>query len=148
MTAHITDKSGYNLFRHWLNRACGSDFAKRQAVKDSAHAWLSFALDASTLIVNPPKQGDLKIDAFKPSSTSGAFDFDIAVEDIAIGEDTTAANLAEIFGVEGATTPNGEYSSSGVEMSFGTPTNGKVRCTAKPKDASAKSFFMKVRMTP
>ncbi len=148
LTAHITDKNGYSIFRHWLNRACGSDFSMRQAVKDSAHAWLSFALDADALIVTLPKQGDVKIDTFKPSATSGAFDFDISVENIAIGEGATAANLAEIFGIEGATTPNGDYSSSDVEISFETPADGKVKCTARPKDASAKSFFMKVRMTP
>ena len=145
---HITNGVEYTAFRTWVENVCGTDITKRQRVKDSAYGWLSFALDADALIVSPPKQGDLKIDEFKPSATSGAFDFDISVENIPVGEGATAANLAEIFGIEGATTPNGAYSSSGVELSFGTPADGKVKCTARPKDTSQKSFFMKVRMTP
>lgn len=148
LTAHITDKNDYHVFRSWVNRFCGSDFSKRQAVKDSIHAWLSFALDVDALIVNAPKQGDLNIDKFKPSATSGAFDFEISIENISIGEGATAANLAEIFGIEGSNTPNGAYSSDAVELSFGKPSEGKVRCTARPKGTTKTSFFMKVRMTP
>ena len=148
LATHITGKNAYMAYREWMNHVCGFNFEKRQAVKDSAHAWLSFALDVNALIVIPPKQGDLKIDKFKPSETNGAFDFEILVEDIAIGEGASAANLAEIFGIEGSSTLNGDYSSDAVELSFGTPTNGKVKCTARPKDATKPSFFMKVRMTP
>lgn len=148
LATHITGKNAYKAYREWMNRVCGFNFEKRQAVKDSAHAWLSFALDVNTLIAIPPKHGDLKIDTFKPSATSGAFDFEVSIKDIAVGDGATAANLAEIFGIEGSSTLNGDYSSDAVELSFGTPTNGKVKCTARPKDATKPSFFMKVRMTP
>ena len=148
LAAKITSGSAYNAYRAWAERVCGTDFMKRQAVKDSAHAWLSFALDANAPIINAPKQGDLTIDTFKPSATSGSFDFEISVKDIAIGDEATAANLAEIFGIEGAETPSGAYSSSNVEVVFGTPQNGSVRCTAKPKDTTKTSFFMRVKMNP
>ena len=148
LTRHITNGYEYTAFRNWMENFCGFDFTKRQRVKDSIHAWLSFALDADTLIVNAPKLGDLKIEEFKPNATSGAFDFEVSVENIFIGEGATAANLAEIFGIEGSTTPNGDYSSNDVELSFGTPENGRVKCAAKPKDATNPSFFMKVRMNP
>ena len=148
LAAHITGKNAYKAYRGWMNRVCGRNFAKRQAVKDSIHAWLSFALDSNALIANAPKQGDLTIDTFKPSATSGSFDFEISVKDIDIGDGATAANLAEIFGIEGSPTPNGDYSSSGIDLTFGTPNDGKVKCTARPKDSTNPSFFMKVRMNP
>lgn len=146
---HITDGGKYKAFHQWADRACGSDFVKRQGLKESSNAWLSFALDSDTLIVNTPKQGDLTIDDFKSSETSSdAFDFELSVEGIAIGDGATADNLAEVFGVEGATTLNGEFSADNVELSFETPIEGKVKCTARPKDATATSFFMKANMNP
>lgn len=145
---HITNGIEYKAFRTWVENVFGTDFTQRQMIKDSAHAWLSFALDSNALITNVPKQGDLKIDTFKPSATSGAFDFEISVKDIAVGEEATAANLAEIFGIEGAETPNGAYSSSDVEVVFGTPQNGRVKCTAKPKGTAKTSFFMRAKMNP
>ena len=148
LATHIVNGSAYNAYRAWAERVRGSDFAKRQAMKDSAHAWLSFALDSNALITNAPKQGDVKIDTFKPSATIGAFDFEISVKDIAVGDGATATNLAEIFGIEGSSTPNGDYSSSGIDLTFGTPNNGKVRCTARAKDATKTSFFMRVKMKP
>lgn len=148
LATHIANGSAYNAYRAWAERVRGSDFAKRQAVKDSAHAWLTFALDSNALITNAPKQGDVKIDTFKSSATIGAFDFEVSVKDIAVGDGATATNLAEIFGIEGSSTPDGDYSSSGIDLTFGTPNNGKVKCTARPKDATEPSFFMRVKMNP
>lgn len=145
---HITSKEEYNAYRAWAGRICGSDFAKRQGVKDSAHSWLSFALDANALIVNAPKQGDLSVSGFQPSATSGAFDLDISVDGISVGEGATEGNLAEIFCVEGAETPNGVFSSNDIDLTFGAPESGNVRCTARPKNATRDSFFMRVRMNP
>lgn len=145
---HITNGVEYTAFRTWVENVFGTDFTQRQMIKDSAYAWLSFALDTDALIVGAPKQGDLKIDMFKPSTTRGAFDFEISVENISIGEGATAANLAEVFGIEGSSTPNGAYSSNAVELTFRTPENGKVKCTVKAKDATTTSFFMRVKMNP
>ena len=72
----------------------------------------------------------------------------ISVTDVSVGEGATASNLADVFSVEGATAPNGEYSSDDVSASFSVTSNGKVRCVAAPKDSSATSFFMKVKMNP
>ena len=148
LSRHITDGTKYKAYRQWANRVCGSDFTKRQAVKDSAHAWLSFALDTDALLMSVPTQGDLTIVGFKPSATSGTFDFEISVEDIDVGGGAAAINLAEIFSIEGAEAPEGPYSPDAVTVSFGTPASGKVRCAAGPKDASAQSFFMRVKMAP
>jgi len=148
ITSRIINGSDYNSYRTWVDRVCGTDFSKRESVENSDHAWLSFALDANVLIADTPKQGDLRIDGFKASATSGAFDFEISIEGITVGEEATATNLAEIFGIEGAEMPNGDYTSNDVELTFGTPANGKVKCTARPKDATKTSFFMKVKMNP
>ena len=146
----INTNDKYNAFRSWANSVCGtSDMAKRQSVMDSSLAWLSFALDMDSLLTKAPVQGDMSIDRFVPNAEQvKTFDLDISLTDISVGDGATAANLATVFSVEGATTPNGEYSADNVSASFSAMSNGKVRCIAAPKDSYATSFFMRVRMNP
>lgn len=146
----ITTEAQYNNFRSWANGVIGtSNMAQRQTVKDSSFAWLSYALDADSLITKAPVQGELSIGRFTPNADeTKAFDLDVAIDGISIGANATAANLAEVFNVEGSTSPNGTYSSNDVEVSFGTPSEGKVKCTARPKDTTKTSFFMRVKMNP
>ena len=55
--------------------------------------------------------------------------------------------LAKVFGIEGATTLDGAaFSSDNVCIEFGKPEDGKVKIKAAPKDSSAKSFFMRVKV--
>lgn len=150
LKSNVNTTEKYNAFRLWANGICGtSDMKKRQSVMDSSLAWFSYAINADKLITTAPKQGDLRIDDFKSNETSSdAFDFELSVEGIPIGDGATASNLAKVFCVEGATTANGEFSADSVELSFGTPVDGKVTCTARPKDTTATSFFMKANMNP
>ena len=146
----LDNESKYNAFRSWANGVCGtSDMAKRQAVVDSPLGWFSYVIDADSLLTKVPVQGDMSIDRFAPNAEQvKTFDLDISIADISVGDGATSANLAEVFSVEGATAPNGEYSSDSVSASFSAMSSGKVRCVAAPKDSSATSFFMRVRMNP
>ncbi len=146
----ITTEEQYTNFRTWANGVVGtSDMAQRQMVKDSSFAWLSYALDADSLITNAPVQGELNIERFAPNTDEvKAFDLDVAIDGIIVGVNATAANLSEVFTIEGSTSPNGTYSSDAVEVIFGTPNNGKVQCTARATDATKTSFFMRVKMNP
>ena len=146
----LDNESKYNAFRVWANGVCGtSDMTKRQAVMDSSLGWFSYVIDADSLLTKAPVQGDMSIDRFVPNAEQvKTFDLDISIADISVGDGATATNLAEVFSIEGATAPNGEYSSDSVVSSFSVMSNGKVRCVAAPKDSSATSFFMRVRMNP
>lgn len=146
----ITTEEQYNNFRSWANGVVGtSDMAQRQTVKDSSFAWLSYALDMDSLMTKAPVRGEVSIGRFSPNADEAkAFDLDIAIDGITVGASATAANLAEVFTVEGSITPNGTYSSDDVDVSFGTPSNGKVKCTARAKDTTKTSFFMRVKMNP
>ena len=150
LKSSITTEAQYNNFRSWANGVVGtSDMAQRQTVKDSSFSWLSYALDADLLITKAPVQGEVNIGRFVPNTDEEkAFDLDVAIDGITVGASATAANLAEVFTVEGSTSPDGTFSSDDVEVSFGTPSNGKVKCTARPKDATTPSFFMRVKMNP
>lgn len=119
-----------------------------QEIKEAPQAWLSYALDSDTLIAEPPKQEDVKIDEFEPEpSAAGDFNLSIAVDNVTIGENAKTENLAKVFGIEGATSLDGSgFSSDNVGIEFGTPENGKVKLKAMPKDKSAKSFFMRVKV--
>lgn len=150
LKSNVNTAEKYSAFRAWADGVCGtSDMTKRQSVMDSSLAWLSFAVDAGNLIATAPQQGELKIDDFKTNEIgNNTFDFEISVENLVIGEGATADNLTEVFSIEGSTTIDGEFSPDNVELSFGTPENGKVKCTAIPKDPTSKSFFMRAKMNP
>jgi len=82
-------------------------------------------------------------------ATDGKFDFTVGVKDIEVGSEAAAENLKKVFGLEGGSSLQG-LSSDNVDITFGTPENGKVKCTAGPNadNADAKTFFMKVRLAP
>ena len=143
---YVFDGEKYNAYRAWADKVCGSDYAKRQAVKDSAFAWLSFALDTEALIAEAPKQGDLCIDGFEPTVTDGTFELTCSLSGITIGENATAANLAEVFAVEGATELNEEsFSSEGLTVNLQRTTDGKAKATVAPAGLPS-SFFMRVKV--
>ena len=143
LKTHIIDATTYNEYRAWANNKIGD----ADAVKSAANAWLSFALKTDALIENAPSDGDLKVEKFEPSAESGKYEFTISVKDIEVGSDAAEAQLKEVFGLEGATTlDDSAFSADNVGISFGTPENGNVKFTAEPKDKTATSFFMKVKM--
>jgi len=65
------------------------------------------------------------------------------------GSTVAAENLKKVFGLEGGSSLQG-LSSDNVDITFGTPENGKVKFPAGPsaENADAKTFFMKVRLAP
>ena len=146
----ITEPAEYNAYRQWaetVKAPGGSTAAGAQAVKDSPNAWLSYALDAETLIQTPPADGDVKVEKFEQTATAGSFDFTVGVENIPVGDDATPSNLAKVFGIEGGSTLSPQdMSSDKVDITFGTPENGKVKFTAGPKDKTQPTFFMKVKV--
>ena len=141
LAANIVGKANYDAYRAWVLRH-GLD---RQAVKDAPKAWLSYALDVSSLITKKFRKNDLSIVSFGPHA-SGRFSFEVGVDGVDIGDAATAANLAKVFGVEGAASLNGEFSPDNVDFSFGTPNDGKITVIAGPKADMAESFFMRMTM--
>jgi len=148
LATKLTDGAKYSAYRAWVDRVAGDDFAKRQAIKDAANAWLSYALDLTAVLEKIPVEGDLKIDALETTATAGAYELTVSLKDVAVGTGATAANLAEVFGVEGAAAVDGAFSVENVAFTFGTPVAGKVKVIAGPKDPTAAQFFLKVKMAP
>lgn len=145
LVENIKDAAEYNAYREWAAKL--PDVTPQQ-VKASPQAWLSYALDADTLIAEAPQSEDVKIDEFKAeTSTPGEFNLSVSVENVTIGENAKTENLAKVFGIEGATSLDGNgFSSENVGIEFGKPVDGKVKLKATPKDKSVKSFFMRVKV--
>ncbi|MBR3822977.1 MAG: leucine-rich repeat protein [Kiritimatiellae bacterium] len=144
LVANITDAAEYAAYRAW---ALGLEVVTAQEVKDSAYAWLSYALDTDALIAAAPKEGDLTIGGFTQGSSAGVFDLSVSISGITVGDNATAANLKKVFGVEGAgSLDESEFKEANVDIEFGKPEGGKVKIKATPKDPTAKQFFMRVRM--
>ena len=150
LATHITGGDDYNAYRAWsqtVKKADGSASAGQQAVKDSANAWLSFALHTDKLIETAPTNGQMRIDTFAPATDTGNFDMTVSIEGIEIGSAATENHLKQVFGIEGSSALEpSSFSSENVSLEFGTPTGGKVKCTAVPVDKTAGSFFMKMKM--
>ena len=115
-------------------------------VRDAPNAWLSYALDAPGLMAKatPIASEDVAIESIEPSGiTLGAFDL---VVDIAGAEIGTAANLAEVFGVEGATElDEAAFSSDGLSVTLQRTTDGKAKATVVP-DGAPPAFFLRVKV--
>ena len=147
---NITSGAQYNAYRTWaltVKNVAGTAAAGQQTVKDSPTAWLSYVLNTEKLIATAPAQGDVKVDDFCSASEPHKFDLTVSIKNISVGNEATASNLSKVFSVEGATSLAGDtFSSDNVTVTFDTPANGKVRLKATPKNTSAQSFFMKVKM--
>ena len=138
---NITDATVYGQYREWAMKIGA------ETVKGAANSWISFAVDSAALLEKVPVDSDLKIEEFEPASAEGVFDFTVSVKDVTIGSGATDANLKKVFGL-GGTTQLGteEFDPDKVALEFGTPVNGKLKFTASPKDKTAKSFFMKMKV--
>ena len=141
LQANITDATVYGQYREWAMKIGA------ESVKGAANSWISFAVDSAALLEKVPVDGDLKIEEFKPAAAEGAFDFTVSVKDVAVGSGATDANLKKVFGLAGTTQlGTEEFDPDKVALEFGTPVNGKLKFTASPKDKTAKSFFMKMKV--
>ena len=153
---HIKNARDYANYRAWAQEVSKtfvartmSDEMKMEAIKESPHAWLSYALDAGRLLETPPTESDVKIAGFSNSDIPGVFNMTVSVEGISIGDNATPENLAEIFGVEGSATLNEDgFSSDNVQMMLLPASEGKVQILAMPLQAINRSFFFRVKMTP
>ena len=149
LSDEIRNVSDYKKFRDWastVRNVNGSGFAGLQAVKSSPHAWLSFALGMESLLTKEPADGDIKIDNFEPALTFGKYDFEVSIEDVAVGSGATEENIKKVLGIEGTTKLGDDFDASNVSVSLAEPKDGKIKFTAGPTDTTATSFFMKVKM--
>ena len=141
LAIHIADVMVYGAYREWAVKIGAAE------VKASPFAWVSFAMDSAALLTKMPTDDDLKIEEFKPSATSGAFDFTVSVKDVVIGDKASVDNLKKLFGLEGAESLDfAVFSPENVALDFKDPKDGKLKFMAAPAVDNAKSFFMKVKM--
>ena len=148
LAANITDAATYAAYRTW---ALGLEVVTPQQVKDSAYAWLSYALDTDALIAAAPKEGDIVIDTFEGAATDGAFEFTVKIDGIAVGDNALEANIRKVFDIEGAeklASDGAGFSSDNVEVNAAAPENGNVKFTVTPKGGGEKpnSFFFRIKM--
>ncbi len=142
LKAKLDAAPAYRQFRNWVD----ANGITHQAAKDSPNAWLSYALDAPGLMAKatPIVSADVSIDAIMPSDdVSGAFDLLVGIANVEIG---TAANLAEVFGIEGATElDEAAFSSDGLSVTLRRTDGGKAKATVMP-DGVPPTFFLRVKV--
>lgn len=143
--ANITDAKSYAAYETWATKVQSAGVPLK-AVKASPCSWQSFALAAPELMQGEITDEDLKVEEFKPSSESGKFDFTVSVKDVTVGSEAVEENLKQVIGLEGAESLGEVFKSENVAIKFGQPEDGKLKFTAEPKNAEAKSFFMKMKV--
>ena len=117
----------------------------------STCAWLSFALGSDALVRDDISGDDIKVVLLEPSSEGdGGVVLAVEIDGVSVGsanlpEEMLLANLAEVFGIEGADTPDTDlFESDDIEVRVGTPQDGKAILEAVTPDAD--SFFFRVRL--
>ena len=141
LETYITTATDYHAYRGWVD-AKGLD---HRTVKDSPHAWLSYALDADGLIEKQFKSEDLTIVSFRPLG-NGSYALVTELKGVEIGADATAENLSRVFSVEGASALKAEsFTSESVNATFGVTADGKLSVVVTPKLAT-RALFLRVCM--
>ena len=173
LAENLTTAAKYTAYRAWVDGVAGTDLsdaavvAKRQAIKDATHAWLAYALDLcyDSTVALAPKQGDLVVATFvngvvaggtatlpsggAATSAGDAWTLTVALDGVSVGANATAANLAEAFQIEGAMSlDDAAFSSSSVTATFSPTSDGKVSIMIRPADATAQTFFVRVKLMP
>ena len=157
LIANVTNVMQYAAYRAWaLSITNGTVTA--QMVKDSAQAWLSYALGADALIGKEITSNDVHI-VFFDVEGGGAirslcpigFTLEVAIDGVNIGgglvaEEMLNENLKKVLCVEGATELNeSAFSSEGLSFTFQRTTDGKAKATVTPV-SSPPSFFLRVKV--
>lgn len=162
LVANVVDGTNYNAFREWAARVKGANGAEEvgaQAVKESAKAWLSYALGSDRLIAKEITSNDVHIVRFAVDdgaatrgSRSPVFAFEVAIDGVNIGGGSVTdavlkENLKKVLGIEGASSlmPSA-FSSDNITITFDTPVDGKAKFTASPPSYVGDSFFMRVKV--
>ena len=138
--AYITTEAEYNTYRGWVE----ANGLNPQTVKDSPHAWLSYALDAGELIERVFKGSDISIVSFKPTG-DGVYALTVEVAGIVIGTGAKADNLSRIFSVVGTTSLDEAFEAGVVTATLGVTADGKLSIVAVPR-AADRSLFLRVQM--
>ncbi len=141
----ITTAVEYEKFQAWVKKVAGDDVMARKAVKDSGLAWFAYALDLNKL---PEKAPTNVVIETIGTSAEGAWDLEVKVGDVKVGDGASAADLGTIFTVEGAAELKEEsFSSDNVSATLSAAENGKVKVQIMPVKG-AQQFFIRVKMTP
>lgn len=156
LSENIGDATSYRAYYDWASGITNATATSAWAIKQSSHAWLSFALGADALIARDITSNDVHIVSFEPSADTGRppcpFVFEVAIDGVNIGGGAVAAemlkaNLKKVFEVEGASTlEEGTFSSDNIEIIFDAPANGKARFTVTPPANAGNAFFMRVNV--
>ena len=155
LAANITNAAVYSAYLDWITTVKGSDgttAAGEKAVWASPYSWLSFALGSDTLMTNSLTSADVTITSFAPAGDDGAFALEVEIAPLAIGSGVAdqavlLSNLAQIIGIEGATSlATDNFSSDGIGVTFSSPDNGRIRLLATPPADAGDSFFMRVKV--
>lgn len=158
LVEHVADADAYSAYRAWaqaVKLTGGAALAGAAAVRESPHAWLSFALGSDTFLPGDFGSDDVRIVAFGPADNAGAFAFEVEIDGVEIGssaavtEKTLLENLMKAFLVEGAETPEpDEFSPAGVDVEVwvDSPAGDRVRLLAVPPDDAGDAFFFRVRV--
>ena len=144
---HVNDAQSYAAYARWASGLRASAGVPLKAIKASPYAWLSSALATPTLISRKIEPEDLRVESLRATSGAAGCELTVSVKDVEVGSEASTENLKAIFSLEGASVlDKSAFSSENVDTTFEQPVNGKVKVMVKPKDASTKTFFMKVRM--
>ena len=147
---NITSAAEYADFRAWADavRDGSGAAAGHTGVRNSPHAWLSYALGQGTLLQAAPEPGDLVILDFAASeSDPNRFDLLFGLEGIVVGDSAKSANLMKTFAVEGTESLEEAFSKDAVVTYSLAPFGGCIAGSIQPAWASD-SFFFRVVERP
>ena len=159
LAANVTNAAQYSDYRTWVLSVTNGTVTA-QAVKESVHAWLSYALGSDRIIERDIASNDVQIVGFEAlagAAASGvgrppAFTFEVAIDGVNIGGgsvvvETLKENLKKVLGVEGAETLTPDaFSADNIDITFGAPVNGKAKISVSPPADAGNSFFMRVKV--
>lgn len=141
VATNLTTTAAYDAYRGWA-AALG---LSRPALRASPTAWLSYALDAGTLLAEAPQPSDLAIDAVRAPSADGDAALVFSLKNVAVGAEADDARLRTVFGVDAADTPAADAFAP-ADVTFAPSGDGRVRATVAPPERPAASRFLRVRM--
>ena len=147
LAAKLGTTRNYKSFRSWVDEHS----LTHTDVRESPNAWLSYVLDAPSLIA---KQSAVAKEDFTFEAGSsvaeepGKMAFDFGIDGVTIGEE---AELDEVFVITGAATlEESAFTESGVTASLERTSDGKVSVSVEPpKDGNGKipdKYFFRVKV--
>lgn len=142
LKANISSLSEYNSYRAWAETRVES----QETAVSSENGWLSFALDAESVIARELTDGDVSVEKLEPGGNNGEYTLEVAIEDVAVGDNATSERLVKAFGLEGSSELDlAKFSGENVSLEAVEPKDGKVKLTVKPKKNTG-TFFMRVKL--